>query len=115
MRELGIIVNDVHKRHVKGPMKTHGAQYLTFKDVTIVDLKCRLTLITFTTTVPTMEEIETLPNYQITFNNWNPQQYYDNLDVDNLNISDKNTEHENTKTKLFSAAQNITTDSNDMQ
>ena len=39
MREMGIIVDDVHTRHVKGPMGTLGTQSLVFKDGTTVDIK----------------------------------------------------------------------------
>ena len=72
MREMGFIVDDVHARHVKGPMETLGTQSLIFKDGTIVNLKCRSTLMAFNTTIPTMEEVENLPKYQIAFKNWNP-------------------------------------------
>ena len=84
MRELGIIVDDIHARHEKGPMGTLGTQSLIFKDGTIVDLKCKSTLMAFNTTIPTMEEVENLPKYQIAFKNWNPQRYYDELDINKI-------------------------------
>ena len=65
MREMGIIVDDVHVRHVKGPMRTMGTQSLIFKDGTIVDLKCKSTLMAFNTMIPTMEEVENLPNIRL--------------------------------------------------
>ena len=39
MREMGIIVDDVHTRHAKGASGELGTQRLIFKDRTTVDLK----------------------------------------------------------------------------
>lgn len=58
MREMGIIVDDVHAGYVKGPMEDLGTQSLMFKDSTIVDLKCKPTLMVFNTMIPTIEEVE---------------------------------------------------------
>lgn len=38
MKEKGIIVDDVHAHHVKGPMETMGTQSLIFEDGTTLDL-----------------------------------------------------------------------------
>ena len=53
-------------------MGTLGTQSLVFKDGTTVDLKCKSTLMIFNTTIPTMEEVDNLPKYQIAFKNWDP-------------------------------------------
>ena len=110
MREIGIIVDDVHARHVKGPMGTLGTQSLIFKDGTIVELKCKSTLMAFNTPVPTMEEVENLPQYQIAFKNWIPQRYYDELDINKTATSEIDTEKANTKATLFLSTQNSTTE-----
>ena len=67
MREMGIMVGDVHTCHVKGPMGALGTQSLVFKDGTTVDLNCKSALMTFNTTIPTMKEVDNLPKYQIDF------------------------------------------------
>ena len=67
MREMGIMVDDVHTCHVKGPMGALGTQSLVFKDGTTVDLNCKSALMTFNTTIPTMKEVDNLPKYQIDF------------------------------------------------
>ena len=74
---MGIMVDDVHTLHVKGPTGTLVTQSLVFKDGTTVDFKCKSTLMTFNTIVPTMKEVDNLPKYQIAFTEWEPQRYYD--------------------------------------
>ena len=105
MRKMGIIVDDVCKRHVKGPMETMGTQSLIFEDGTTVDLKCKYTLMAFNTTIPTMEEVENLPQYQIAFKNWNSQRYYNNLDINKITTPKTQSEKSNTMATLSSTEQ----------
>ena len=85
MREMGIMVDDVYTFNLKRLMGTLGTQSLVFKDGTTVGLKCKSTLMTFNTTIPTMEEVENLPKYHIAFENWDPQRYYDDSHNNNHN------------------------------
>ena len=62
MREMGIIVDDVHTKHVKDQIGTLGTQNLIFQDGTIVNLKCKSTLMALNTTIPTMNEVTNIPN-----------------------------------------------------
>ena len=105
MREMGITVDDVSARHVKGPMETMGTQSRIFKDGTTVDLKCKSTLMAFNTMIPTMEEVQNLPKYQIAFENWNPQRYYDELDINKITTPTTQPDKSNTKATLFSTEQ----------
>ena len=60
----------------------------------------------FNTTIPTIEEVETLPKYQIAFKNWNPQRYYDELDINKITTSKIHPEKANTKDTLFLTKRN---------
>ena len=46
-REVGVIVDDCHKRHMKSADGTIGMQSIWFKHNTIIDLKCKSALMTF--------------------------------------------------------------------
>ena len=105
MREMGIIVDDVHAIHAKEPMGTMGTQSHIFKDGTTVDLKCKSTLMVFNTMIPPIEQVENLPKYQIACKNWNPQRYYDELDINIITTSKIQSEKSNTKVTLFSKKQ----------
>ena len=48
-REMGIIVDDCHKNHLKSIDGSRGTQSLQFKDYTTIDLVCRGALMTFET------------------------------------------------------------------
>ena len=82
MREMGIIVDDVSKHHLSNIHGDKGTQSINFNDGTIIPLKCRHTLMVFITTIPTEQEIATLPTYDIAMENWNPQMYYDGMNDD---------------------------------
>ena len=82
IRELGIIVDDVSKNHQIDLTGNKGTQSITFKDGTKIDLRCRHTLMSFKTSLPTQFEIATLPTYDIAIDEWNPQQYYDGMNDD---------------------------------
>ena len=64
---------------------------------------------TFNTIIPTMEEVENLPNYQIEFKDWDPQKYYDDLHPSSHNNSNSDKGNSNTEAILSSATQNPTT------
>ena len=87
------VVDDVHIRHVKGPMGALGTQSLVFKDRTTVDLKCKSTLMTFNTKIPTKEEVDNLPKYQISFTDLDLKRYYDDSHVNNHNQSNQDKEN----------------------
>ena len=95
------MVNDVHTCHIKGPNGTLYTQSLILKYGTTVKLKCKSTLMTFNTTISTMEEVENLPKYQIAFKDWDPQRYYDDSHVSDHNQSNQDKENFNTKATLF--------------
>ena len=82
IRELGIIVDDVSKNHQIDLTGNKGTQSITFKDGTKINLRCRHTLMSFKTSLPTQLEIATLPIYDIAIDEWNPQQYYDGMNDD---------------------------------
>ena len=105
MREMGIMVDDVHTRHVKGPMGALGTQSLVFEDGTTVDLNCKSALMTFNTTIPTMKEVDNLPKYQIAFKEWEPQRYYDDSYVNHHKLN-QDKEDSNTKATLFLTKKN---------
>ena len=82
IRELGVIVDDVSKSHTADITGRKGTQSIRFKDGTIVDLKCRHTLMSFHTYIPTLQDIANLPIYDIAIEDWNPQRYYDGMNDD---------------------------------
>lgn len=105
MREMGIMVNNVHSRYVKGSRGTLGTQSLVFEDEKTVRLKCKSTLMAFNTMNPTMKDVDNLKKYQIAFENWEPKNYYDDInDSDHYN-SEPETKEKNTKATLFSSIQ----------
>ena len=114
MREMGIIVDDVHTKHAKDITGTLGSQSITFQDGTIVNLKCKSTLMAFNTSIPTMDEINSLPTYQIAFENWDPQRYYDDADMDKIAISNLQ-EKNNTKATLFLSNASSPPENNNME
>ena len=57
MREIGLIVDDVSKHHVANKSGITGTQSIVFQDGTTVALKCKHTLMSFTTTIPTEYEL----------------------------------------------------------
>ena len=75
MRETGIIVDNVSKNHTINSKGEKGTQSITFKDGTTIALKCRHTLMSFETSIPTEHEIQTLPIYDIAIEGWDPQMY----------------------------------------
>lgn len=81
-RELGVIVDDVSKSHTVDVTGRKGTQSIVFKDGTIVNLKCRHTLMSFHTSIPTLQEIPNLPIYDIAIEDWNPQRFYDEMNDD---------------------------------
>ena len=58
-------MDDVSKNHIANSNGTKGTQSIVLKDGTKVALKCRHTLMSFTTTIPTQSEIISLPTYDI--------------------------------------------------
>ena len=46
-------------------MQLEDTQSIVFKDGTIVNLKCRYTLMLFHTSIPTLQKITNLPIYDI--------------------------------------------------
>ena len=82
MREIGLIVDDVSKHHVANKSGIKGTQSIVFQDGTTVALKCKHTLMSFTTTIPTEYEIASLPTYDIAMKEWDPQMYYDGINDD---------------------------------
>ena len=81
MRELGIVVDDVHVDHPRSNIGEKGSQCIEFEDGTIVDLVCKSASMTFNIEKPTEEEVYNgkIPIYDISVNTWNPQQYYDDV------------------------------------
>ena len=73
MREIGLIVDDVSKNHIANSDGTKGTQSIVFRDGAKVALKCRHTLMSFITTIPTVSEILSLPTYDIAMEGWDPQ------------------------------------------
>ena len=82
-----MIVDDVSKNHIADATGRKGTQSIVFKDGTTVDLKCRHTLMSFHTSIPTQQEIANLPIYDIAMEDWNPQRYYDGMNDDLTIIS----------------------------
>ena len=109
MREIGIIIDDVSSRHINNTSEENGTQSVTFKDETIVDLRCRSTLMSFDTTLHTEKEIATLPVYEIAMDNWDPKAYID--DPINMPLDSKvNPDNNDVSSRLFhSNTQIITT------
>ena len=63
MRQVVIVVDDIHKHHKKSSSGDIGTQSLTFEDGTVFNLQCKGALMDFSTTKPTQNEIEQLPIY----------------------------------------------------
>ena len=76
---MGIVVDDVSKRHPKNNSGELGGQCITFEDGKHLDLEVLSALMTFKAELPTMEEYHSsnLPIYDIAQPNWNPGQHYD--------------------------------------
>ena len=72
MREIGIIVDDVHKTHIKSIKGEKGTQTIKFHDGTTVDLRCKSTLMTYNSSRPTMGEVlmEKFQIYEIAQKLW---------------------------------------------
>ena len=81
MRQIGIVVDDVHKTHNKSIQGDKGTQSIMFQDGTTVDLRCESTLMTCGSPRPTMKEIlnEDFPMYDIAHKLWNPAEYFDEI------------------------------------
>ena len=75
---------------------------IRFKDDTTVDLKWKSTLMAFNTMIPTMEEVQHLPKYQIAFEDLNPQRYYDEVDITKITTPTMQSDKSNTNATLFS-------------
>ena len=93
MREIGIIIDNISTRNVKNTSGENGTQSITFKDGTVVDLRCRSKLMSFDTALPTENEIANLPVYEIAMDNWNPMAYIDdpiNMPLKSREKSDNN-------------------------
>ena len=80
MQEMGIIVDDVSKHHLKDE-GTHGTHSMKFPGSEhALDLETRGALPTFRVMKPTMEEYLNAQDndiVDIAFPNWNPQDHYD--------------------------------------
>lgn len=57
MREIGLIVDDIHKTYIKSEKKDMGSQIIQLQDSTTIDLKFKSTLMTINSEFPTMEEV----------------------------------------------------------
>ena len=95
-RDHGLIVDDCHEIHYKS-INEKGTQTITFDDGTTIDLLCRSALMSFESTIPTLQEVNTLPSYEIISEHWNPKEHSgdhnslfdDNgLAINNINLSD---------------------------
>ena len=73
MRETGIIVYDVSKKHTINNEGDKGTQSITLKDGITIALKCHHTLMSFETSIPIEHEIQILPTYAIAIEGWDPQ------------------------------------------
>ena len=98
MREIGIIVDDVHKactKSIKGDKRT---QTITFHDGTTIDLRCKSTLMTCQSLKPTMEEVlsNEFPIYEIAHKLWNPAEYFDEI-----NLTTSNSQSENIDARIY--------------
>ena len=74
MRDMGIIVDDVHNTHPRSSNGEKGTQYIEFKDGTKVDFICKSALMTFNIEKPTNNETfeGNIPIYDISQQHWNP-------------------------------------------
>ncbi len=83
LREAGFIVDDVSERH-KVNQTSQGTHSIIFPDEeTQIKLVTRGALSTFEVSKPTMEEYLNAKEediYDISVTNWDPQDYYDNVD-----------------------------------
>ena len=82
MRELGIVVDDVTKRHPKD-LTTHGTHSITFPKANhVIELATKGALSTFDVEKPTMQEYLHTPEeniVDIALENWNPQEHHEEL------------------------------------
>ena len=78
-REVGVIVDDCHKKHLKSIDGTMGTQSICFRDKTTIDLHCRLALMTFETEEFTIKDFEKAeyPIYDIATPDWNLREHFD--------------------------------------
>ena len=78
-REIGIIVDDCHKNHIKSLNGEKGTQSIQFEDNTTIELICKSALMTFNTELLTWDDIENerYPIYEIAIPSWNPKDYFD--------------------------------------
>ena len=86
-REMGIIVDDCHKRHNKSIDGTKGTQSIQFQDKTSIDLIFKAALMTFVTEKLAPEDLENnkYPIYDIAIPDWNPKMYVDDpMSINNL-------------------------------
>ena len=86
-REMGIIVDDCHKRNNKSIDGTKGTQSIQFQDKTSIDLLCKAALMTFVTEKLAPEDLENnkYPIYDIAIPDWNPKMHVDDpMSINNL-------------------------------
>ena len=98
-REVGVIVDDCHKRHIKSADGTMGTQSICFKDNTTIDLRCKSALMTFETEKLDIQDYENdkYPIYDIASPDWNPRNHFDDpygidIHVNYTECSQKNTD-----------------------
>jgi len=81
MREVGLIVDAVTKRHLKDS-NTYGTHSIQTPSGHVIDLKTRGALPTFDVSKPTLEEYRNAAEediIDIALQHWNPQDYYEEL------------------------------------
>ena len=58
MREIGIILNDVHKTHNKSLKEDIGIEKIKFHGDTTVNIRCKSSLITYQSSRTTIEKFQ---------------------------------------------------------
>ena len=79
MRELGIIMDDVSKRHLRD-VETHGTHSIKFSNGHVIDLKTRCALPTFSVSKRTLEEYLNAPKddiVDIVFEHWDRHTHHE--------------------------------------
>ena len=95
MREMGIIVDDVHNTRPRSNNGEKGTQCIEFEDGTKIDLICKSALMTFNIETSMYNEVfdGNIPVYDISLQHWNPQQQYD----DKMAIPEESNDSDNGK------------------
>ena len=88
LRDVGFVVDDVAKHHLKNNSGEKGGQCITLEDGKHIDLEVLSALMIFKAELPTMEEYEhsKLPIYDIAQPNWNPSHHYDDATALHVNV-----------------------------